>query len=42
MFDLFAKVCRTENVAFVLCKIGREFEFEENKTEQERLLEGES
>lgn len=32
MFGLFANVCRTENLAFILCKIGRESQIEQNKT----------
>lgn len=41
MFGLFANVCRTENLAFVLCKIGRESKFVSSKTKENRLLETE-
>lgn len=41
MFGLFANVCRTENLAFVLCKIRRESKFVSSKAKQKRLLEAE-
>lgn len=38
MFALFANVCRTKNLAFILCKTNRESEFA--KTKQKTFAEG--